>query len=33
MTTLLLQKIDRIVKRFLTALAECAKGASYALNH
>ena len=33
MTTLLLQKIDSIVKGFLTTLAECAKGASYALNH
>ncbi len=33
MTTILLKRIDRIVKGFLTALAECAKGASYAIHH
>jgi hypothetical protein len=33
MTTLLLNKLNKIVKAFLKTLAECAKGASYAINH
>ena len=33
MTTLLLKKLDKAVKKFLIIFAECAKGASYAINH
>jgi hypothetical protein len=33
MGIVLLKRIDSIIKGFLTTLAECAKGASYAINH
>jgi hypothetical protein len=33
MTTLLLNKLDKAVKAFLITLADCAKGASYAIHH
>ncbi|TCP27943.1 hypothetical protein EV195_101102 [Tenacibaculum skagerrakense] len=33
MTTVLLNRLDKIVKGFLATLSECAKGASYAINH
>ncbi|TCP27946.1 hypothetical protein EV195_101105 [Tenacibaculum skagerrakense] len=33
MTTVLLNRLDKAVKSFLVTLADCAKGASYAINH